>query len=178
MKQILAIFFLMALMIGGVLIFGEQKKQTNQSFLRIHIRANSNSEADQNIKYQVKDILVEYLTPLLTEGTTILKAKEIVKNQLLNLESITNKVLGENNFDYSSKALINNEVFPTRAYEEFVLESGYYDALIVNLGTGEGDNWWCVVYPPLCFVGNESGKVVYKSKLVEIVEDFKKRFFS
>ncbi len=178
MKQVFAVIFLFGLMIGAILVFGEKKQSDNQTFLRIHIRANSNMEEDQNIKYMVKDTLVAYLTPRIAEGTTIEKAKDIVKSELLNLETITNKVLGENKYPYTSKAVLNNEAFPTRAYDGMVLESGYYDALVVNLGTGEGDNWWCVVYPPLCFVGEENGQVVYKSKLVEIIEDFKKKFFS
>lgn len=163
-------------MFGAIFLFGEKKQGQNTAYLRIHIRANSNLEQDQNIKYKVKDAIVAYLSPRLEGGKTIEQAKQIVKAELLNLETISNKVLGENNYTYTSNASINNETFPTRAYDGFVLESGFYDALIVNLGGGEGDNWWCVVYPPLCFVGQENGQIVYRSKLVEIIEDFKKKF--
>ena len=63
---------------------------------------------------------------------------------------------------------LNNEYFPTRAYDDLVLENGYYDALIIELGSGKGDNWWCVVYPPLCFA-DCTQKIEYKSKFLEII---------
>jgi stage II sporulation protein R len=71
-----------------------------------------------------------------------------------------------------------NEKFPTRSYDGFVLEGGFYDALIIKLGAGEGDNWWCVVYPPLCFLEAEytDGQgIKYKSKIFEIIENWKKK---
>ena len=74
-------------------------------------------------------------------------------------------------FTVGSEALIRNEKFPTRVYGELTLDCGYYDALIINLGSGKGDNWWCVVYPPLCFTG-EGQNYVYKSKIHEIIKRF------
>ena len=83
-------------------------------------------------------------------------------------------MLAQNGFAYTSDAQLKKEIFPTRSYDGIVFEQGEYDALVVNLGSGKGDNWWCVVYPPLCFVGGEltGGGVVYKSKLEEIVKEF------
>ena len=72
---------------------------------------------------------------------------------------------------YKSRAVLREELFPTRTYDNLTLESGFYDALIVELGEGKGDNWWCVVYPPLCFVESGHG-YVYKSKIVEIIKNF------
>ena len=74
-------------------------------------------------------------------------------------------------FNYHSKVAVRNELFPTRVYGDFTLEEGFYDALIVELGEAKGDNWWCVVYPPLCFTGTENIK--YKSKILEIINSFK-----
>lgn len=148
----------------------------NSRYLRIHIRANSNSAEDQSVKYLVKDAVVDYLTPLLASATTRDMAKEIVLANSDGIESAALAVLEERGFDYGAEAVVRREDFPTRTYGGLTLESGNYEALILNLGTGEGDNWWCVVYPPLCFVGGEQtgSGVVYKSALLEII----KKFFS
>ena len=102
------------------------------------------------------------------------KAKQIVLQNAKEICAVADGVLRSNGLAYKSTAQIKKENFPTRVYDEVVFEQGEYDALIVNLGSGSGDNWWCVVYPPLCFVGGEfvGEKVVYKSKLQEIVENF------
>lgn len=143
----------------------------NESYLRIHIRANSNCEIDQQVKYQVKERVVDYLTPFVAECKTVEKAKKMMQEKLADIESEANKVLQENGFCYTSQAKLKTEQFPTRVYQDLTLESGFYDALIINLGEGKGDNWWCVVYPPLCFVG-EGNSYVYKSKIVEIINNF------
>lgn len=146
--------------------------QTHTEYLRIHIRANSNLQIDQNIKYKIKDEIVNFLTPVLSECNTKQKAELTLKNKLTNIENIANKTLEKNGFAYTSKAKLNNEYFPTRSYSSLTLESGYYDALILELGDAEGDNWWCVVYPPLCFT-TSSSKIVYKSRIFEIIKNFK-----
>lgn len=151
------------------------QKQTDYEYLRIHIRANSNLCIDQDVKYQIKDKLVNFLTPYLCECNDKESAVKTVNNNLENLEKIANQTLKQNGFDYTSKAKISKEYFPTRVYDGLVLESGNYDALVVELGKAQGDNWWCVVYPPLCFVST-STKYVYKSKLLEIIKDFKQKY--
>jgi stage II sporulation protein R len=177
MKQGIFAIVLAIIILGGLMLFGTPQTQNAQTtYLRIHVRANSNSEFDQNVKYKVKDDIVNFLTPLLVEGTTVQRAKSIVQKELKKIEQNAEKVLVANNFYYKAKASFKEENFPTRTYDDLTLESGYYQALIVELGEGEGDNWWCVIYPPLCFVSQESGKIVYKSKLMEIIENFKKKF--
>lgn len=150
------------------------KTQTNYEYLRIHIRANSNELIDQNVKYKIKDDIVDYLVPFLANCNDKQTAQKIVLQNLAQIEKIADRVLQENSMTYTSNAKINNEYFPTRVYEDLVLESGNYDALIVELGKAEGDNWWCVVYPPFCFVSSNT-KLVYKSKILEIIESFKNK---
>ena len=150
-------------------------RERGESYLRIHIRANSNQEVDQAVKYKVKAAVVDYLTPKIAEGSTFSEVYKILGENLENIESVADGVLKSEGFNYSSRAALNNEFFPTRSYGDYTLSEGYYDALILNLGSGEGNNWWCVVYPPLCFIGSEgnsTGNIVYKSKLVEIIEKF------
>ena len=139
--------------------------------LRIHIRADSNEQKAQAVKYKVKDAVVEFLTPYIAECDTKEKAEKTISELLPNIQSVADKVLQEQGFIYKSTAEINNENFPTRSYGDFTLEQGYYDALIVKLGSGKGDNWWCVVYPPLCFTGSGTN-YVYKSKIAEIIKNF------
>ena len=81
-------------------------------------------------------------------------------------------VLAANGFSYVSRAQIRREDFPSRVYEGVTLEAGIYDALIVELGSGEGANWWCVVYPPLCFAGETGADVQYRSRIWEIIQGF------
>lgn len=147
----------------------------NSDFLRIHIRANSNSECDQVVKYEVKAEVVDAMTPLLAEATTKAQAMEIIENNIALIERVANQVLSHEGFSYTCSARVCVEEFPTRQYENLTLESGFYDALILDLGTGEGNNWWCVVYPPMCFVGgatNGSDDLQYRSKLVEVINNF------
>lgn len=146
-------------------------------FLRIHIRANSNSKQDQNVKYKVKEALVELLTPLLADADTKQKAECIILNNMSMLDLVADDVLEQNGFSYKAKTSLRKENFPTRSYDELTLKAGSYDAVIVELGSALGDNWWCVVYPPMCFVdGNDNQKnVVFKSKIYEIIRNFFKK---
>ena len=144
---------------------------TKKEYLRIHIRANSNSEVDQSVKYKVKGAIVEFLTPWVSECKTKKDVEEMLKANLEMVEKVADKTLLDNGFFYKSKAKLTEEEFPLRTYGELTLDAGFYDALIVELGDGKGDNWWCVVYPPLCFVGNGEN-YLYKSKILEIINGF------
>ena len=152
------------------------KNETNYDYLRLHIRANSNTVFDQNVKYEIKTEVVKFLTPYLQSVKSKSEAIEVINQKADEIESICDLKLKNNGFNYCSNVKINNEYFPTRTYENTTLESGYYDAVIIELGEAEGDNWWCVMYPPLCFVNkNENNKQIkYKSR---IAEWFKKVFY-
>ncbi len=169
MKYVIGI--LSALVIVAVLIFCPIKSDVNVEYLRIHIRANSNLECDQNVKYKVKDAVVEALIPVLSEVETFEQAKEILSQNFDLIESTADKVLSQNGFTYKSAAKLDNEYFPTRTYESVTLEEGYYDALILELGSGTGDNWWCIVFPAFCFTTTKnSDNVVYISRIWEIIQ--------
>ena len=173
MKKFCISFLIIAIIIlSGTCLFA-QTPQTNTEYLRIHIRANSNQEIDQTVKYAVKEKIVKYLTPYIAECKTKAQAEDMLKNNLKSIQAVADKTLREKGFSYSSKASVRVEEFPTRVYGGLELEKGFYKALIIELGEGSGDNWWCVVYPPLCFTGGECG-YVYKSKILDIVNDFLK----
>lgn len=168
-------FLISAVLMIGIVFLGSANTD-NTEYLRIHIRANSNLEVDQAVKYQVKDAVVDYMIPLLAECETKEESIEIVESNLSNIENVAESVLQENGFYYNASARVANEDFPTRSYGELTLESGFYDALIVDLGEGVGDNWWCVVYPPLCFVNGSSSVSIFKSRIIEIINSFGIKF--
>ena len=143
-------------------------------YLRIHIRADSNERQAQAVKYEVRDAVVAYLTPIVAHCQTKEQAVLRIQEQLSMLQAVAVGVLEKAGFSYRASANIKQEVFPTRVYGEYTLPSGRYTALIVSLGAGRGDNWWCVVYPPLCFVAPQGQNAVYKSKIIEIIEQWKK----
>jgi stage II sporulation protein R len=172
MKKWLIAFAVIILV--AICAFGATK-QTNTTYLRIHIRANSNLAIDQQVKHQVKDQVVAYLTPLLTEGKTFEAAKQIIEQNLPQIEQVANQVLFNAGFSYKAKAQLNQEFFPTRTYSSYTLDSGFYDALILSLGSGQGDNWWCVVYPPLCFTSADGVAVEYKSIIWDIISNWAQR---
>lgn len=171
MKYILPI--LCVVVIGVVFaVVGLTPKSSNENsdYLRVHIRANSNSDKDQTVKYVVRDAVVEALIPVLADAETKDEAESILNKNLAYIEKIANSVLKSEGFSYTSKAYISSEYFPTRTYDELTLDSGYYDSLILSLGSGKGNNWWCVVYPAFCFTNTKnSANYVYISKIWEII---------
>ena len=143
------------------------------AYLRIHIRADSNESQAQAVKYVVRDAVVEYLTPIVAECETKEESVKNMKEHLREMEQVANEILLQKGFSYGAEAEVAQEYFPTRVYEDCTLPAGEYTALILKLGRGEGDNWWCVVYPPLCFAAKSNQNVIYKSKIKEIIEDWK-----
>lgn len=166
MKKMFVIILAILIICAVAITLPESKEY---DYLRLHIRANSNSVIDQNVKFEIKDIMVEYLTPYLCNVETKKQAEEIINKLSTNLKSKCVNLLRSKGFNYSVNIKIANEYFPTRTYQNTTLESGYYDAVIVELGEAVGDNWWCVMYPPLCFVNKNENKmqIKYKSKVVE-----------
>lgn len=146
-------------------------KKSNEEYLRIHIRANSNSQEDQQIKIQVRDEVVKFLTPLLVQCDSKDEMVSMLNDNQDSINRLIDNFLLLHGFNYTAKTSIRTEEFPTRCYEDLTLEQGLYDAIIIELGEGAGDNWWCVVYPPLCF--STTSNVTYRSKINEIIESFK-----
>lgn len=146
-----------------------------EEYLRIHIRANSNSKEDQSVKYEVRDLVVNALAPMVANAKTKQEAIAAVKKGESAVNGLIDKHLKEKGFNYAAKIRITNEEFPTRVYNggELILSSGYYDAVIIELGEAKGENWWCVVYPPLCFTGGENVK--YRSVIYDLINGHNKK---
>ena len=147
------------------------------SCIRIHIRANSNSEEDQAVKLAVRDEITAYLQTALANCKNKSDAASVLNKEKNTLVRIANGTLASNGFGYKSSIRIDNEYFPDRVYEDYTFPAGNYDAVVINLGSGSGDNWWCVAFPPLCFVPNTQGgeKIVYKSWIKETLDKLFKK---
>ena len=178
MKKICIIFLLSIIIsvtaLGFSGVWKGKTANTGGEYLRIHIRADSNAADAQSVKYAVRDEVVEYLTPLVAEYQTKAEAMHGVAENLDGIAAVATDVLRRKGFSYSATAELTVERFPTRVYQDYTLPAGDYSALIIRLGSGAGDNWWCVVYPPLCFAATDDN-VVYKSKIKEIIENFSKK---
>jgi stage II sporulation protein R len=149
-------------------------KKSQQEFLRLHVRANSNSQADQAAKQLIRQSVVNELTPILYDVKDKQEAMYRLRDNLGRIQTVADSVLQKSGFTYTAHVGIKSEFFPTRSYTtadaNLTLPEGLYDALILELGEGAGDNWWCVVYPPLCFLENNIGGkdgIHYRSKILE-----------
>lgn len=169
MKWLLAVVGIVAVCCG-VFFFAGQTKQEKQDFMRIHVVANSNSAYDQNAKYLVKDAVVEFLIPYLAQAEDKAQAQEIVQQNLSKINAIANVALQNAGAKYQAHVSLTSENMPTRAYGNLVLESGVYDSLKITLGAGHGDNWWCVVFPAVCFINSQNPEnYEYISKIWDMI---------
>lgn len=131
----------------------------SQNLVRLHVIANSDSSADQALKLKVRDAVIEYMKDKLAPSQDINQTKKIINENLSNIENISREVIKENNSDYSVKASMGNYAFPTKTYGDIALPAGEYQALRVVIGKGVGANWWCVLFPPLCFIDATHGAI-------------------
>lgn len=177
MKKFLIVIALVLTVAATVFIVkasSVEKTEAYADYLRIHVRANSNSAEDQQVKYEVKDEVVKFITPFVKECVDKERAIEVMNELLPEIEKVCDKALRERGYTYGARAQIRDEKFPTRVYGDLTLDEGVYDALIIELGTGTGDNWWCVIYPPLCFT-SASADVEYRSIIADIINKFRKK---
>lgn len=171
---VIALVLTVAATVFIVKVSSVEKTEAYADYLRIHVRANSNSAEDQQVKYEVKDEVVKFITPFVKECVDKERAIEVMTGLLPEIEKVCDKALRERGYTYGARAQIRSEKFPTRVYGDLTLDEGVYDALIIELGTGTGDNWWCVIYPPLCFT-SASADVEYRSIIADIINKFRKK---
>ena len=122
--------------------------------VRLHIVANSDSESDQTVKLAVRDAVLAYIAELNVECN-----KEVFREHFDEITKITEMVLKKYNKDYECKISFEKCYFPTKQYENIILPAGEYDAVRILLGNAKGENWWCVMSPPLCFTNETRGEI-------------------
>ena len=151
-----------------ILVGNEEQKVTadelKDKLLRYHVVANSDSDEDQETKLKVKEAVLEALSGKLEEAENAKEAASIVKDNEELILATANKVLKEDGATYTATMRVGEEYFPTKIYGDLTLPPGEYDALVIELGAGEGKNWWCVLFPTLCFIEPTCGVLPEESK--------------
>lgn len=127
--------------------------------LRFHVRANSDSDEDQALKMAVKEDVVSMLKPLLSDCGSVAESKNVIVSNLQNIYETAVNTIVEQGYDYDVKVYVTEEEFPAKTYGDLTFPEGKYQALRIDIGQAQGQNWWCVMYPPLCFI-DESTAVV------------------
>ena len=136
----------------------------SDSVFRLHVLANSNSDEDQALKYKVRDNLLKYMNGLCSNCASKEEAIEIVTEHQDEFKQVALDTIHAEGYSYNVKINIGNFEFPTKQYGDISLPAGYYDALRVEIGEAKGRNWWCVMFPSLCFIDVSSGIVPEESK--------------
>ena len=188
------ISLLVALIICGVLninAFSQQCESIREKMLRMHVIANSDSEEDQQLKLKVRDVVLSAGKEAFDGSVTAIEAKEKITPYIDYLENTALETIKNEGFDYNVKITVEKEYFNTRTYENSVtLPAGYYTAVKVILGEGKGQNWWCVMFPPMCLptavaeceisdvltddeteIVTETDKYKFRFKIIEILEE-------
>ena len=141
--------------------------------IRIRVVANSNNEYDQEIKIKIKEMLEIKMYNLLKDIKGVESARNIINSNLNNIESEIKNILENENYTLGYNISFGDNYFPEKEYNGVIYEEGYYESLVVTLGEGNGDNWWCVLFPPLCLLeAEESEEVEYKFFIEELFNKY------
>lgn len=172
--SLIGVISLMTLTINGeVKNINSLSENYKDKLIRFHVIANSDSDEDQELKLKVRDAVIEYLQPKLSKSKNISQSEEIIKNEYDQIEKISENIIKENGYTYDIKVGIEYSNFPTKQYSSVVLPAGEYKALKIVIGEGTGKNWWCVMFPPLCFIDEENGVIdkATDEKLKEVLTE-------
>ncbi len=131
----------------------------SDNLVRLHVIANSDTSEDQSIKYQVRDRITQEMAKTLSSAQTLSDGERIARENLDAIEAIANQELEKLGAPYRAKAVYGTFSFPTKVYDSITLPPGDYHAVRIILGEGAGQNWWCVLFPPLCFTDNAMGNM-------------------
>ena len=162
-----------SIILGVIITYLLSGKETNDANLqkdiakkviRFHVLANSDSDEDQALKLKVKDAVVNYLQPFMSESESLENSIEILKTHNEAIITLAQTVIKTEGYDYSVNAYFCEDFFPTKSYGDVTLPAGDYTAFRIEIGSHEGKNWWCILYPPLCFVDATYGVLPDDSK--------------
>jgi stage II sporulation protein R len=178
MKTRTRIFLIIGLILLYTLILSisyakSVSSEIKDTVFRLHVLANSDENHDQELKLKVRDKIVEYLNENITPETSKDDVTNFVSKNIETIKEISKNVIEENGYSYDVNIYIGNFDFPTKEYGDVSLPAGNYDGMRVVIGNGDGQNWWCVLFPPLCFVSPTNGVVDEGSKetLEESLDD-------
>lgn len=138
--------------------------------IRLRVIPNSNSTLDQNMKLKVKKYLEENTYTILQNEETLTSAREKIKENIPQIKESISTIFEENNYHMPYEVSYGQNYFPQKEYRGITYEEGYYESLVISIGKGEGDNWWCVLFPNLCLVDLEKrSDTEYKSWIIETI---------
>lgn len=146
----------------------------SNKIIRFHVLANSNSKEDQQLKIKVKDKIIEYIFPKLENSNSLEESREILANNEEEIIKIANECIRESGYDYSVEIEFKRENFPEKVYGNITLPQGEYEAFRILIGQASGENWWCVMFPPICFVDVTKGQISYdetEESMKEVLTD-------
>ncbi|MGE7183624.1 stage II sporulation protein R [Peribacillus sp. NPDC006672] len=172
----LAIIYLLILTIGTIvsiympkaeMVGAEETMVIPDEAIRLRILANSDTEEDQAVKRLIRDEVNEDITKWVQELTSLDEARDVITSHLPDIQATAEAVIKEQGLEQSVKVDFGQAEFPTKLYGQYLYPAGDYEAVIITLGEGEGANWWCVLFPPLCFLDFSNGTAVSQSPIVE-----------
>lgn len=134
-------------------------KGLSDSLIRLHVVANSDSEPDQQLKRDVRDRIIELMKLQLDGSESLEQSKAIINSKMSEIIQVAEDEIGRQGKNYPVKAALGSYPFPTKVYGDITLPAGNYQALKIEIGKGEGANWWCVLFPPLCFIDATHGTI-------------------
>lgn len=206
MKKImlLVLMFLITLNISACSNFEEGQgyekeliyEEIEKEIIRFHVIANSDSEEDQELKLKVRDAVVDFVYKGLENSTSLEESRKFILDNKNEIENIAKQEIENQGYDYKIESVLSRENFPDKIYGDVVFPQGEYEAYRILIGEGKGQNWWCVMFPPLCFVDgtkeaidsrnivkeldkdseenlkDDNNKIVFKFKLVESIKSF------
>jgi len=143
--------------------------------IRVRVVANSDSKKDQIMKQVVRNGIEEQITNLLLDVDNIELARQVLKENIEDINKTVERILDKNNYDIDYSVNYGYNHFPKKKYKGVVYEGGYYESIVITLGKGEGDNWWCVLFPPLCLMETDSNnieEVEYRSFIKDIIDKY------
>lgn len=156
-----------------VLLFSYFAERVNQdlsnSMIRLHIIANSDSTQDQSLKYRVRDAVIDYMDKQMSGLKNKNDATSFINNHLHEFEQLANNVIVQEGMQEHAKASFGKYPFPSKQYANMILPAGFYDALKIEIGNAKGENWWCVMFPPLCFTEDTKGEL--DEEYISILQD-------
>ena len=168
----LSAWFLMVLCAAVFFTYSGQQRRSAEELqqdiageiIRFHVRANSDTAEDQQLKLLVKEALVGYMGGLLKGAASRDEAKEILEDNIENIENVAKGVINDNKKEYNVKAYFEDSYFPVKIYGDMTFPQGVYEAFRVDIGKADGRNWWCVLYPSLCFADLTHGSMENEAK--------------
>jgi len=179
-RFILGLILMITVTLSFLVLTGDVYKNQEsykEQLIRFHVLANSDSPEDQALKLKVRDRIIREMNPKFEQSRSLQETRDIIRQNLSTIEAVAGEEIALSGSSYTVKAALGESLFPTKSYGSIALPAGTYESLKVVIGKGEGANWWCVLFPPLCFIDLEHGLTneQTKNELMSVLteEEFK-----